>query len=131
MRSFQLKSVFTALLSCRLATALDWGPCDLEFLKSDDSVAVPPQPIDCARLSVPLDYADLSNPQTLSLQLLRVKAPEKPSRGTVIYNPGGPGGAGTEDVAFRAPILQKCVLPLGSESVLTSGTELSRKVLIS
>lgn len=53
----------------------------------------------CARLTVPLDWRDSSNPNNVSLPVIRLPATVPPSdpnhAGTVIVNPGGPGGPGT------------------------------------
>lgn len=60
-------------------------------------------PIDCAQLTVPLDY---TNPDSgdLQLQLLRVNATREPYLGSVLFNPGGPQASGVEDVAENAAI---------------------------
>ena len=87
-------------------TALDWTPCDLELgLKSNTSRT----PADCVKLEVPLDYSDPNSGQ-LQLQLLKVNATKKPSKGSVLFNPGGPGGSGVELVAIGAPIFDRYVL---------------------
>jgi pimeloyl-ACP methyl ester carboxylesterase len=64
---------------------LDWQPC-----------AAPSQHgFDCATAPVPLDYSD---PQGATLDLAVIKHPATdPAQrlGTLFFNPGGPGGAGT------------------------------------
>lgn len=51
---------------------------------------------ECARLEVPLDDADPSGP-TLGLALLRVEARDAGRRiGSLLVNPGGPGGSGID-----------------------------------
>lgn len=60
---------------------LNWQPCD----------GVPNR--DCATLTVPLDYADLSK-GTLDMPVVRIPAGDPANRvGTLVYNPGGPGQA--------------------------------------
>ncbi len=51
---------------------------------------------DCARLEVPLDYADPQG-ETLEISVLRVPAAGKQQRvGSLVVNPGGPGGSGVD-----------------------------------
>lgn len=45
----------------------------------------------CSDLQVPLDY-DEPNKAAINLQLVRVPAPEQPSKGSILFNFGGPGG---------------------------------------
>jgi pimeloyl-ACP methyl ester carboxylesterase len=64
---------------------LDWQPC----------AAPSQQGFECATAQVPLDYSD---PQgaTIALAVIRHPAPDPAQRlGTLFFNPGGPGGAGT------------------------------------
>ncbi|KIW09133.1 uncharacterized protein PV09_00071 [Verruconis gallopava] len=64
----------------------------------------------CARLILPLDWKNESNPNNISLALIRLpaKVPYKdPSHGgTIITNPGGPGGSGVCWVLENAEKLQ-------------------------
>ncbi|MFI6490512.1 alpha/beta hydrolase [Streptomyces sp. NPDC050564] len=65
------------------APKLDWRPC------------VQGSPFDCATAKVPLDYR---NPRGRGVELALVKRKATgPGRriGTLFFNPGGPGGAGT------------------------------------
>ncbi|MGH3933902.1 MAG: alpha/beta hydrolase [Pseudonocardiaceae bacterium] len=81
---------------------LTWGSCG-EFATTDrtqESFADPR--LQCARVEVPLDYA---NPQgrTARLGLLRRPADNKPERlGSLLVNPGGPGASGMAAVASLA-----------------------------
>ncbi len=61
---------------------LDWKDCDGN---------------DCATLEVPLDYAD-PHGETIELSVLRVPATGKQDRrvGSLVVNPGGPGGSGVD-----------------------------------
>ena len=53
----------------------------------------------CARLTVPLDYADPSG-KTLELAVLKVPASSSSARlGALVVNPGGPGGSGVSYAA--------------------------------
>jgi pimeloyl-ACP methyl ester carboxylesterase/predicted small secreted protein len=50
----------------------------------------------CARLNVPLDYANQSGP-TIALELVKVHDKDnKAGVGSLLVNPGGPGGSGVE-----------------------------------
>ncbi|KAF4978472.1 hypothetical protein FZEAL_5158 [Fusarium zealandicum] len=79
------------------AEGLAWQPCDLplpESIKNSSKT-----PLDCATLQVPLDYTNPKSDKKLDLQLIKVSATEKPVKGSVIFNPGGPGGSGIEEIA--------------------------------
>jgi pimeloyl-ACP methyl ester carboxylesterase len=56
----------------------------------------------CAKLTVPLDYAHPDG-QTIELALLKVPARDTKGRvGSLVVNPGGPGGSGVEYAASGA-----------------------------
>ncbi|WP_410623162.1 alpha/beta hydrolase [Amycolatopsis sp. cmx-8-4] len=89
--------------------------------------------LDCAHLTVPLDYAKPAG-ETVTVGLLRHKA-AKQRIGSLVVNPGGPGGAGTSMAASlakspaAAPLLDRFDLvgfdPRGvgtSEPRITCGT---------
>jgi len=66
--------------------AIRWEPCD------DGSG------LDCATLAVPLDYADPAG-ATTTIALDRIPANDPARRiGSVLVNPGGPGGSGVDFV---------------------------------
>ncbi len=66
---------------------LDWFTCYEDF--------------ECADLRVPIDYADLTV-SAFKIALLRYKAQDQKNRiGSLIVNPGGPGGSGV-DYAYNA-----------------------------
>jgi pimeloyl-ACP methyl ester carboxylesterase len=69
-----------------------WTPCDLE---PGDAAA------DCATLAVPLDADDPDGP-TLDIALKRIPAAVQPARGQLWFVTGGPGDAGTDDLAHLA-----------------------------
>ena len=51
---------------------------------------------ECAKITVPLDYADPSG-DTIKLAVLRLKASDQAHRlGSLVLNPGGPGASGVE-----------------------------------
>jgi pimeloyl-ACP methyl ester carboxylesterase len=54
--------------------------------------------LECARLEVPLDWSNLSNPNRVVLAIARLPAKvdvnDATFGGTIVLNPGGPGGSG-------------------------------------
>ncbi|MEV6261577.1 alpha/beta hydrolase [Streptomyces sp. NPDC051784] len=72
-------------------------PSAPRFAACPDSVPEPPGPdhVECARLSVPLDWERLSGPR-IEIAVSRIRASGTPSerRGVLLVNPGGPGGSG-------------------------------------
>ncbi|KAF9763119.1 hypothetical protein IL306_003237 [Fusarium sp. DS 682] len=75
---------------------IDWSECDLDF--GSNYTNKQQKNYECAKLSVPLDYTSDDNDETIKLDLIRAKAWEKPYLGSVLYNPGGPGGSGVETI---------------------------------
>ncbi|KAI1100037.1 alpha/beta-hydrolase [Jackrogersella minutella] len=64
---------------------------------------------DCARLDVPMDWLDPSdNPQgRVVLAIIRLRATELDDyKGSIIFNPGGPGGSGVYALTDRGALLQ-------------------------
>jgi hypothetical protein len=84
--------VATAHPALRREDSLNWSTCDYDF----NSKA----PLQCATLRVPLDWTNETS-ESLHLQLLRVKATSEPFMGSILFNPGGPGGLGTQHVATQ------------------------------
>jgi hypothetical protein len=83
-------------------TSLNWGPCTYyNFSRLDPPAS---QPLECATLKVPLDYTN-PNSSTIDIQLLKVNATQQPSKGSVLYNPGGAGHSVNDAVAQTADIL--------------------------
>ncbi|KAJ3520086.1 hypothetical protein NM208_g13865 [Fusarium decemcellulare] len=78
-------------------STITWKPCELDL--NYVGVAKGQKAYECARLTVPLDYTDESNGD-IKLDLIRVKASKKPSKGSILYNPGGPGGSGVDQIAI-------------------------------
>ena len=63
---------------------LDWGPCE----RGDG---------ECAELEVPMDY-EQPDGRTLEIAVLRVPAKDE-AAGSLVVNPGGPGGSGVDYAA--------------------------------
>ena len=66
---------------------------------------------ECARLILPLDWRNKSNPNKVTLAVIRlpaaVPADDPRHGGSVILNPGGPGGPGTLYAALGARVFQR------------------------
>lgn len=94
---------FRTLLSTLaiLATAecsINWKPCNpREF---DSSLL--PVPFQCVTLDVPFDYTSRNSSEKLKLKLLKAPSPLK-SKGTILFNLGGPGTTNRADFAGLAP----------------------------
>ncbi|ANY05327.1 alpha/beta hydrolase [Pseudonocardia sp. HH130630-07] len=72
---------------------LRFGPCDGYATTAADEAIFASRPgLECARLEVPLDYADPTGP-TGRVAMLRVPARGE-SQGPLLLNSGGPGGSG-------------------------------------
>ncbi|KAL5346579.1 hypothetical protein ACLOAV_008286 [Pseudogymnoascus australis] len=80
---------------------INWRLCPELAKEVTESVGLPVQiPFDCAVLPVPLDYTDSSS-ELLNLTLIRVPASKKPVLGSVIWNAGGPGGSGVDNLSIQ------------------------------
>ncbi|KZM25686.1 hydrolase [Ascochyta rabiei] len=87
--------------------SLKWAPCDLDFSSEIQlEVAAHAEPLFCATLPVPLDYTNRKNGQFLDLQLIKIKATKEPFKGSVLTNPGGPGGSGVDWIATDGPSIR-------------------------
>lgn len=74
--------------------SITWDSCtELNKNLSILTAAIGPyEAVECGTLPVPLDYTEDDSPP-LELDLFRVKATQEPVLGTVLFNPGGPGGS--------------------------------------
>lgn len=79
---------------------IQWGQCAEEF-EGNRTVNVT---ILCARLPVPLDYTNSSSKQVIELQLLRAPAVKQPSKGSILFNFGGPGQISRNDLVQRLDV---------------------------
>lgn len=81
--------------AAQASRALHWAPC--HALAGPD--------FQCTKVQVPLDY-DAPNGPKISLNLARLPATDPAHRiGSILLNPGGPGGSGVEFVIGAGPIL--------------------------
>ncbi len=66
--------------------AIDWGPCDSQSA-----------PWQCGEIEVPLDYRDPSRADAITIAVTRLPAAVASGRiGSLVLNPGGPGGSGLD-----------------------------------
>lgn len=81
---------------------LSWGPCASYATTSADQMAFRNGGLECARVTVPVDYAEPAG-KTLSFGLLRKRASDPAQRiGSLLVNPGGPGASGMSSAAGLA-----------------------------
>ncbi|KAF2145850.1 uncharacterized protein K452DRAFT_305792 [Aplosporella prunicola CBS 121167] len=75
---------------------ITWTPCSPSLNTSNTTI------IECGSLAVPLDWATPHGPQiTIGLNRLLARDPAK-RIGSVVFNPGGPGGVATDDITREA-----------------------------
>jgi pimeloyl-ACP methyl ester carboxylesterase len=80
---------------------LAFEPCAPYATTLTDKALFANERLECARLPVPLDYADPEGPRA-EIAVMRMKA--KGERiGSLVTNPGGPGGSGLNQVATTGP----------------------------
>ncbi|HVW40647.1 MAG TPA: alpha/beta hydrolase [Amycolatopsis sp.] len=91
---------------------LAWGPCApyATGVQSEDAFSAPG--VECARLTVPLDYARPDG-TTITVGVLRHKANDPANRiGSLVMDPGGPGGSGMEAAARLVPTVAQNAIGL-------------------
>ncbi|KAI2603733.1 alpha/beta-hydrolase [Hypoxylon sp. NC1633] len=109
---FQLSFLTLSLAQSYGTSKLQWGPCNKTEVPSD-------VPVECSTLLVPLDYTDHSSNETLKLDLVKVLAPVKPSKGSILFNFGGPGGTGRNVIGIN-PIAPELLALTGRQFDLIS-----------
>jgi hypothetical protein len=77
-------------------SSIAWHACDIQGATV---------PVDCGSLSVPLDYTDAESNTTLDLELFRIKAANGPSKGSILFNFGGPGDPGIDSLVVFGEVL--------------------------
>ncbi|WP_245901101.1 alpha/beta hydrolase [Prauserella shujinwangii] len=84
------------------AQQLDWGDCGPFATTQSAASAFSGEGLECARLTVPLDYGRPEG-ATITLGLLRKRAGDDGDRiGSLVLNPGGPGASGMQAAASIA-----------------------------
>ncbi|MEJ3653387.1 alpha/beta fold hydrolase [Actinomycetes bacterium KLBMP 9759] len=80
------------------AQTLDWGPCTGFAMTEEERAEYREPSFECARLDVPLDYAAPAG-RLASIAVMRVRTTSAERIGSLVLNPGGPGGSGLAFVA--------------------------------
>jgi pimeloyl-ACP methyl ester carboxylesterase len=83
-----MPTVTAAATADELAPSLNWASCPLPGAPAD---------LQCASLQVPVDYARPHVP-TATVTVSRLRATGAHPLGSVVFDPGGPGGSGVEFV---------------------------------
>jgi pimeloyl-ACP methyl ester carboxylesterase len=79
--------------------SLSWTGCSSFAEGPQDKIAYAKPELQCAYLNVPLDYANPSG-REIKIGLLRLPASDQANRiGSLVINPGGPGGSGMSTAA--------------------------------
>jgi pimeloyl-ACP methyl ester carboxylesterase len=87
-----------------LSQQLAWGGCEDTATNAADAELFANPALECASVEVPLDY-DEPDGERARIALLRLPARGE-AEGSLLVNPGGPGGSGTNLVALTLPLWQ-------------------------
>jgi pimeloyl-ACP methyl ester carboxylesterase len=98
---------WTTLPSDLEANNITWSPCPALNDEISTLNGVRGATFDCASLPVPLDYTSPQTSPLITLSLFKVNATHQPSKGSILFNPGGPGGSGAENLPLNSIQLQK------------------------
>ncbi|WP_249998525.1 alpha/beta hydrolase [Actinoplanes sp. M2I2] len=91
-------------LSAYLGQKLDWTKCKDTARNAADAKLFANPALECASVEVPLDY-DEPRGEKAQIALTRLPAPGE-AEGSVLVNPGGPGGSGTSFIATLLALWQ-------------------------
>jgi pimeloyl-ACP methyl ester carboxylesterase len=84
---------------------LAWGPCANYATTAEDRESYQSNQIECARMTVPMDYQNPQGP-SITLGLLRRPASDPAHRiGSLLVNPGGPGASGMSAAASLSTVV--------------------------
>ncbi|KAL4880937.1 TAP-like protein-domain-containing protein [Aspergillus karnatakaensis] len=100
MVSFRELFSTLALLATARCSIITWKDCD--STQFDSSVV--PVPFQCGTLDVPFDYTSHNRSEKLTLKLIKAPAPLQ-SKGSILFNFGGPGVKNRNDFSTLAPTL--------------------------
>jgi len=81
-----------------------WGSCAGFATTEADQAVYADTALQCARLEVPLDYAAPAG-RTAQIAVLRHVSTDRARIGSLVLNPGGPGGSGTQAAAYASATL--------------------------
>ncbi|XVV11331.1 alpha/beta hydrolase [Actinoplanes sp. CA-131856] len=90
----------TSSSSAAPATGADWQPCP-EIPDQLVGRGAAGMTYDCAKVSVPRDWSDPGNGETYAIAMIRIRsATQKQRTGSLLINPGGPGGSGIDTAVY-------------------------------
>ncbi|KAK3304150.1 TAP-like protein-domain-containing protein [Chaetomium strumarium] len=78
-------------------SSIAWHACDIQGATV---------PVDCGSLSVPLDYTNAASNTAIDLELARIPAANTPSKGSILFNFGGPGDPGIDSLVALGDVLR-------------------------
>ncbi|RDA86501.1 hypothetical protein CP532_2020 [Ophiocordyceps camponoti-leonardi (nom. inval.)] len=104
MPSPRTTTVLSLLAAAVSVTAASVSNSSVRWTACADNMGSP-LPVDCARMTVPLDYTEPAR-GGLELELLRVPAVTQPAQGSILLNFGGPGQPGRQNLALVSAVLQ-------------------------
>ncbi|WP_307834130.1 alpha/beta hydrolase [Paractinoplanes lichenicola] len=85
--------------SGRTGTA-DWRPCP-DVPEGLVGQGAPGMTYDCADVDVPRDWNDASSGETYAISMIRIRSSKQSGRtGSLLINPGGPGGSGIDTAVY-------------------------------
>ncbi|MGK5678506.1 alpha/beta hydrolase [Actinoplanes sp. URMC 104] len=78
----------------------DWQPCP-DIPEQLVGQSAPGMTYDCAKVTVPRDWNDRNNGETYGIAMIRIRSSKQQGRiGSLLLNPGGPGGSGIETAVY-------------------------------
>ncbi|MBU2662400.1 alpha/beta hydrolase [Actinoplanes bogorensis] len=78
----------------------DWRPCP-DVPEKLVGQGAPGMTYDCADVSVPRDWNNAGNGETYSIAMIRIRSSKQQGRiGSLLINPGGPGGSGIDTSVY-------------------------------
>lgn len=92
------------------AAKIDFSDCSQQFQTAIGSAKAKTMKFSCGKLAVPLDYSDPGG-KTAQIFVVRVRSDKQTQRlGSLLVNPGGPGGSGVNLAAGLVNALSDAVL---------------------
>lgn len=92
---------------CHASPTLEWGDCDMSVNELAEGAELQAE-YSCANMTVPLSYTDCGSNKTHVLEMIKIHAPtEGESMGSIIFNFGGPGDNGVDQMAAGGDMLLK------------------------
>ncbi|MGH3648813.1 MAG: alpha/beta hydrolase, partial [Micromonosporaceae bacterium] len=87
--------------------AAAWAPCEDVAEEAMGGSAPASVSFDCATVKVPLDWGNPDDGETLDIALIRARAKRQRDErtGSLVINPGGPGGSGIDTAVYLSQTL--------------------------